>query len=278
MKSYIEIKIPVSSELTDEVYNILYLLGFDTILEEDNLLIVYVEDSRSEEIDNLKSGLEGFINPDSIQIKKFEDRNWNREWETNIEPVYVRDKIAVFPSWQKENVKDVDIKIEIDPKMSFGTGHNETTQLVLELMCDFIDKDDKYMLDFGSGTGVLTIAGIKMGMDKAIAIDTDNDAIENSIEYFRINGVSENVILYRKNIKDISEENFDVICANIIRSVIENNIRYIYEKLKTGGKIFISGVLVSETERVLEVLSASGFSVKELYKKAEWLGIYARKE
>ncbi len=278
MKSYNEIKIPVNNELTEEVYNKLYLLGFDTILEEENYLIVYVEDTRSEEIDNLKSGLEGLINPDSIQIKKFEDRNWNREWETNIEPVYVRDKIAVFPSWQKENVKDVEIKIEIDPKMSFGTGHNETTQLVLELMCDFIEKDDKYMLDFGSGTGVLTIAGLKMGMEKAIAIDTDNDAIENSIEYFRINGVSEKVTLYRKNIKDISEENFDVICANIIRSVIENNIRYIYEKLKPGGKIFISGVLINETERVLEVLSASGFSVKEVYKKAEWLGIYARKE
>lgn len=278
MKSYIEVKIPVTTELTDEVYNKLYILGFDTILEEENYLIVYVEDTRSEEIDNLKSGLDGLINPDSIQIKKFEDRNWNREWETNIEPVYIREKIAIFPSWQKENVKDVEIKIEIDPKMSFGTGHNETTQLVLELMCDFIDKDDKYMLDFGSGTGVLTIAGIKMGMEKAIAIDTDNDAIENSIEYFRINGVSENVYLHRKNIKDISEEKFDVICANIIRSVIENNIRYIYEKLKPGGKIFISGVLVSETERVFEVLSASGFSVKEVYKKAEWLGIYARKE
>ncbi len=278
MKSYNEIKIPVNNELTEEVYNKLYLLGFDTILEEENYLIVYVEDTRSEEIDNLKSGLEGLINPDSIQIKKFEDRNWNREWETNIEPVYVRDKIAVFPSWQKENVKDVEIKIEIDPKMSFGTGHNETTQLVLELMCDFTEKDDKYMLDFGSGTGVLTIAGLKMGMQKAIAIDTDNDAIENSIEYFRINGVSEKVTLHRKSIKDISEDNFDVICANIIRSVIENNIRYIYEKLKSGGKIFISGVLVSETERVLEVLSASGFSVKEVYKKAEWLGIYARKE
>lgn len=278
MKSYNEIKIPVNNGLTEEVYNKLYILGFDTILEEENFLIVYVEDTRSEEIDNLKIGLEGLINPELIQIKKFEDRNWNREWETNIEPVYIRDKISVFPSWQRENVKDVDIKIEIDPKMSFGTGHNETTQLVLELMCDFIDYDDKYMLDYGSGTGVLTIAGLKMGMDRAVAIDTDNDAIENSIEYFRINDVSENVILYRKNIKDISEENFDVICANIIRSVIENNIRYIYEKLKPGGKIFISGVLVSETERVLEVLSASGFSVKEVYKKAEWLGIYARKE
>ncbi len=278
MKSYIEIKIPVSSELTDEVYNKLYLLGFDTILEEENYLIVYVEENRTGEIENLKTELGNILNPDSIQIKKFEDRNWNREWETNIEPVYIREKIAVFPSWQKDNVKDVEIKIEIDPKMSFGTGHNETTQLVLELMCDFIDKDDKYMLDFGSGTGVLTIAGIKMGMEKAIAIDTDNDAIDNSIEYFKVNGVSEKVTLYRKNIKDISEENFDVICANIIRSVIENNIRYIYGKLKPDGKIFISGVLVSETERVLEVLSASGFSVKEVYKKAEWLGIYARKE
>jgi len=278
MKSYNEIKIPVNKESTDEVYNKLYMLGFDTILEEENYLIVYVDDSKTIEIENLKTELGKILNPESIDIKKFEDRNWNREWETNIEPVYIRDRIAIFPSWQKENVKDVEIKIEIDPKMSFGTGHNETTQLVLELMCDFMDKEDKYMLDYGSGTGVLTIAGIKMGLERAVAIDTDDDAIENSKEYFKINGVSNKVTLHKENIKDIQEENFDVICANIIRSVIENNIRYIYGKIKSGGKIFISGVLVSETERVLEVLSASGFSVKEVYKKAEWLGIYAKKE
>lgn len=278
MKSYNEIKIPVSKEIAEEVYNKLYLLGFDTILEEENYLIVYVDDSKTGEIENLKTELGDILNTESIEIKKFEDRNWNREWETNIEPVYIRDRIAIFPSWQKENVKDVEIKIEIDPKMSFGTGHNETTQLVLELMCDFMDKENKYMLDYGSGTGVLTIAGIKMGLEKAVAIDIDDDAIENSKEYFKINGVSNKVTLHKENIKDIQEENFDVICANIIRSVIENNIRYIYEKIKSGGKIFISGVLVSETERVLEVLSASGFSVKEVYKKAEWLGIYAKKE
>ncbi len=278
MKSYYEIKIPVSNELTEEVYNKLYMLGFDTILEEDNYLIVYIEDSKADEIESLKTELETLISKESIEIKKFEDRNWNREWETNIEPVYIKDRIAIFPSWQKDKVKEVEIKIEIDPKMSFGTGHNETTQLVLELMCDFIDKEDKYMLDYGSGTGVLTIAGIKMGLEKAVAIDTDEDAIENSIEYFKINGVSDKVILHRKNIKDIEENNFDIICANIIRSVIENNISYIFDKLKHGGKLFISGVLISETERVLEVLSSSGFSVKEVSKKAEWLGIYARKE
>lgn len=278
MKFYYEIKIPVNNLTTEEIYNNLYILGFDTILEEEGFLIVFIEDNRSDEIENLKKKIENIIIPESIQINKFEDRNWNREWETNIEPVYIKDRIAIFPSWQKDNVKDVEIKIEIDPKMSFGTGHNETTQLVLELMCDFIDKDDKYMLDYGSGTGVLSIAGINMGLEKAVAIDTDSDAIENSTEYFSINGVSDKITLYQKNIKDIKENNFDIICANIIRSVIENNITYIFDKLKPSGKIFVSGVLVSETERILEVLSASGFSVKKVSKKAEWLGIYARKE
>ena len=161
--------------------------------------------------------------------------------------------------------------------MSFGTGHNETTQLVLELMCEHIDENDKNMLDYGSGTGVLSIAGINLGIEKAVAIDIDEDAILNAEEYFTINNVSDKILMYQKNIDKIEEKDFDVITANIIRTVIENNIKSISEKTKHNGKLFVSGVLINETERILEVLSGNGFTVKEILKKAEWLGIYAIK-
>lgn len=162
--------------------------------------------------------------------------------------------------------------------MSFGTGHNETTQLVLEMMCGFLKPNDKYMLDFGCGTGVLSIAGIKLGLDSVIAIDIDEEAIENAKDYFRINNVSEFVKLFKKNISEIKETGFDIICANIVRSVIEENLKIISNKLKQSGKLFLSGILTEEDNRICNALSNDGFKIVEKFSKADWLGIYALKE
>ena len=279
MENYFEIKFSFNENNKEEIYNYLYTQNVGSILEEENNLIIYIEDEKKSLFELVEKEVTEKFPGTLIQNNKFEDKNWNDEWEKNIEPVYIKNRIVIFPSWNRgaiSNKQDL-IKIEIDPKMSFGTGHNETTQLVLELMCEHIDENDKNMLDYGSGTGVLSIAGINLGIEKAVAIDIDEDAILNAEEYFTINNVSDKILMYQKNIDKIEEKDFDVITANIIRTVIENNIKSISEKTKHNGKLFVSGVLINETERILEVLSGNGFTVKEILKKAEWLGIYAIK-
>ena len=279
MENYFEIKFSFNENNKEEIYNYLYTQNVGSILEEENNLIIYIEDEKKSLFELVEKEVTEKFPGTLIQNNKFEDKNWNDEWEKNIEPVYIKNRIVIFPSWKRgaiSNKQDL-IKIEIDPKMSFGTGHNETTQLVLELMCEHIDENDKNMLDYGSGTGVLSIAGINLGIEKAVAIDIDEDAILNAEEYFTINNVSDKILMYQKNIDKIEEKDFDVITANIIRTVIENNIKSISEKTKHNGKLFVSGVLINETERILEVLSGNGFTVKEILKKAEWLGIYAIK-
>ena len=279
MENYFEIKFSFNENNKEEIYNYLYTQNVGSILEEENNLIIYIEDEKKSLFELVEKEVTEKFPGTLIQNNKFEDKNWNDEWEKNIEPVYIKNRIVIFPSWKRgaiSNKQDL-IKIEIDPKMSFGTGHNETTQLVLELMCEHIDENDKNMLDYGSGTGVLSIAGINLGIEKAVAIDIDEDAILNAEEYFTINNVSDKILMYQKNIDKIEEKEFDVITANIIRTVIENNIKSISEKTKHNGKLFVSGVLINETERILEVLSGNGFTVKEILKKAEWLGIYAIK-
>ena len=279
MENYFEIKFSFNENNKEEIYNYLYTQNVGSILEEENNLIIYIEYEKKSLFELVEKEVTEKFPGTLIQNNKFEDKNWNDEWEKNIEPVYIKNRIVIFPSWKRgaiSNKQDL-IKIEIDPKMSFGTGHNETTQLVLELMCEHIDENDKNMLDYGSGTGVLSIAGINLGIEKAVAIDIDEDAILNAEEYFTINNVSDKILMYQKNIDKIEEKDFDVITANIIRTVIENNIKSISEKTKHNGKIFVSGVLINETERILEVLSGNGFTVKEILKKAEWLGIYAIK-
>jgi len=266
----------------ETIYNALYLNGIENILEEDGIIKIYFSKSESNELVNLRKFLINNIGlkEKDILIKDFDDKNLNVEWEKSIEPIYIRDKIVIYPSWKKHQIKDSNrkVNIEIDPKISFGTGHNGTTQLILEMMCDHMNAEDNYMLDFGCGTGILSIAGIKLGVKSVIAIDIDEDAIENAKEYFETNEVLKSIKLYKKSIIEIEETGFDVICVNIISNVIKENLQTILNKLKPSGKLFISGVLDEEDSSVSHSLVKGGFHIKEKQTKSEWLGIYATKK
>jgi len=280
-EEYLELKVIYNKDNYDAIYNILYISGIENILEEDNCVKIYYPHKKKKEAEELVKRLKKEIGlkNDKLILNNLESKNWNQEWEDSIEPIYLKNKIIIYPSWKKDKLispKDK-ILIEIDPKMSFGTGHNETTQLVLDFLIDEIDEEDKYLLDYGCGTGILTICSIKLGIENAVAIDIDEDSIENAKEYFRVNDVNKNVKLIKANICEIKENGFDIICANIIRSVIEKNLTSIYEKLKTGGKLFISGILSEEEEKIRYILESNGFEMKQINYKSEWLGIYASK-
>lgn len=282
-KSYIELEIAFNESTYDLIYNRLYLNSLTTILEENGTLKVYLPESESNIAENIKNELttEDNIPDNNIHIGRFENKDWNTEWEKTIEPVYILDKLVIYPSWKKEalNLTKGNIPIEIDPKMSFGTGHNETTQLILEQMSTFIEPAaDKYLLDFGSGTGILSIAAIKLGVEEAVAIEIDEDSIINAAEYFEINGVSGKIVMHKSDISDISETGFDVVAANITSNVIIPNLRNIYDKLKYGGKLFVTGILKEETETLINELTKNNFLMKELKQRAEWSAFYAIKQ
>ncbi len=280
-KEYYEVQILFNKDNYEELYAKLYMEGIENILEENGTLKIYFTEEDFDRINSLKEIL---VNAEIIPEKDFssekmENKNWNDEWENSIEPVYIRDKIIVYPSWKKNQLKNTEDKIliEIDPKMSFGTGHNETTQLVLELMSEYIKGDEEKLLDFGSGTGILAIAGIKSGVRSAVAIDIDEDSIRDARENFLKNSVHEKIKLLKSNISGLNEDSFDIICANIIRSVIIDNIEHIRDKINSDGKLFLSGILISEDQEVLEYLTQHEFEIMDIISKSEWIGIYAVK-
>lgn len=277
--NYFEITIPFNNDNYEAIQNTLYYLGIENILEENGVIKIYIEDNNEALIEKIKTELKNNQSVD-IKVEKFADKNWNSEWEESIQPVYIKDKIIIHSSWNKSEIVNPEgkILIEIDPKMSFGTGHNETTQLVLEMLCEYLDEKDKTMLDFGAGTAVLSIAAAKLGVEKIMAIEIDVDSIENAKEYIKNNNVEKFIMLDNCNISYVEESNFDVIAANIIRSVIVANLKHIHGKLKSGGKLFISGILVDEEEQILNELKKFDIEITEVRKKAEWLGIYARKK
>lgn len=277
--NYFEITIPFNKENFEQIENTLYYFGIENILEESGVIKIYIEDNNKELIEKIKSELKN-NHQTEIKVEKFTDKNWNAEWENSIQPVYIKDKIVIHSSWNKNTIADPEgkILIEIDPKMSFGTGHNETTQIVLEMLCEYLDNGDKTMLDFGAGTAVLSIAAAKLGVKNIVAIEIDVDSIENAKEYIRNNGVEKYIKLDNCNISHVEESDFDVIAANIIRSVITANLKYIHSKLKSGGKLFISGILIEEEELLINELKKFGIEIIEVRKKIEWLGVYARKK
>jgi ribosomal protein L11 methyltransferase len=278
---YYGIEIAFSPDNYESIYNLLYINGIETILEENGIIKFYLEENYLPKLEKLKENLLNLpaLTEKEIHFEKLENQDWNLEWEKSIESIYIKDRIIVYPSWKKDELSAYEnrILIEIDPKMSFGTGHDETTQMILELMCDYIDENDKYLLDYGCGTAVLAIAGIKLGSEKAAAIDIDKDSILNAEECIDKNGVSANIKLYKANIDEINESGFDVIVSNIDRIVITGNIETIYCKLKPNGKLFITGILFKEEQEIKDTLKKYNFELIEMRNKAEWLAFYSKK-
>ncbi|MBZ0202127.1 MAG: 50S ribosomal protein L11 methyltransferase [Ignavibacteria bacterium] len=280
---YIELEIAFNESTYDLIYNTLYVNGLNSILEENGTVKVYLPEGESAHAEGIKTELlkSGLIKEKDISIEDYANQDWNKEWEKTIEPIYIAERLVIYPSWKRNDIdttKDF-IPIEIDPKMSFGTGHNETTRLILDQMCRYITPlADKYMLDFGSGTGILSIAAIKLGVERVVAIEIDDDSIENAKEYFEINRVTDQITLHQLDINQITESGFDVIAANITSNVIIPNLSVIYSKLKPGGKLFITGILKEEAEELINHLTKNNFVMRELKQQAEWSAFYCLKK
>lgn len=266
----------------DIIYNRLYMNQVNSILEENGILKLYFGENEYDRSQQIKKDLIEFdsINPKQILINKFDNHDWNNEWEKTIEPVYIKDRIIIYPSWKKNGLMNTEgkILIEIDPKMSFGTGHNETSQLILELLSDYLTGNEETMFDFGCGTVILAIAGIKLGVKEAVAIDNDADSIENSKENIKINDCEGRIKLYLADISEINENGFDIVAANITSNVIIPNLKAMYDKLVMGGKLFITGILFDEKKELKSELGKNNFLVKEIRDKAEWTSFFAIKK
>jgi ribosomal protein L11 methyltransferase len=277
-KFYYLLEVSYSKNNNELIYNTLYCSGIKKILEEYGIIKVFFGQSEANILESLKLKLITLplLSKKSIVISKIEDINWNKEWMRSIKPIYIKSRIAIVPTWKKSSLRSRKnmIIIIIDPKMSFGTGHSESTQLILGLMCKYTDKDDQLLLDYGCGAGILAIAGIKLGIKKSVAIDIDPDAIENAKESFRKNRVHGKIALYKSDIKNIREKNFDIICANIDYNTISKRLKTIKAKLKNNGKLFISGILAEEKENILNSLKKFSFVPKKISEKAEWIALY----
>jgi ribosomal protein L11 methyltransferase len=198
------------------------------------------------------------------------DKNWNEEWEKNYQPVVIDGRCRIrAPFHPPDPVLDFDLVIE--PKMSFGTAHHETTRMMISLILE-ADWPGKVFLDMGCGTGVLAVLASKMGGKNGLAIDNDTWAYENTKENLRRNMVS-NVTAFLGDEQLIEDHQFDVILANINRNILLQQIPAYLKALKPGGKIFMSGFYEEDVPVLLKVFDESGLKLLEKRTLNNWSAV-----
>lgn len=207
-----------------------------------------------------------------IETTSVEEQNWNAEFEKSLEPVRVGPDLVITQSWNSALVAGPnDLVITIDPKMSFGTGHHESTRLIATLLRR-LELSSRRVLDIGTGTGLLAIVAAKMGAGYVEAIDNNEWAVENTHENVLLNGAND-VIVRLGELADVVATDFDVILANIHRNVIMELLPRMYEKLSTrpDASLLTSGVLIEDYDSLVEAAANIGLEPIEDERENEWI-------
>ena len=243
-----------------------------------NLTALFKEDAN---FDDIKQSLKESFGEDLFKVieeKVVEDKVWEREWLEYFEPLKFGERLWICPESMQipedqQNTKNV--IINMDPGMAFGTGTHETTALCLEWL-DAVNVRKKEILDYGSGSGILAIAALKLGAKHAICLDIDIQAIEASLANAERNKVEHKLKAYLPDDTDWSEdETFDIILANILASPLIAIVQDVRRRLRRGGQIVLSGILATQAEMVTSVYEIY-FNMDEVAQKGDWVRLSGR--
>ncbi|MGB0929895.1 MAG: 50S ribosomal protein L11 methyltransferase, partial [Chitinophagales bacterium] len=251
-------------------------LGYEGFEENKQEFKAYIEVNDFEE-SSIQDLLQRYSEQVNIQLLKTEDmeeQNWNELWESNFAPVMVDDTILIKAPFHQID-QDFTYEIVIEPKMAFGTGHHETTYLVLKRILD-IDFQDKSVLDFGCGTGILGMMASLLGAKSILAIDNDPWSYQNTLENSQVNQIS-NITAVLGDQKDIIDKHFDVIIANINVPVLLSTLNIISNALKDNSLVVLSGILHTDIERIEERAKECNLQLLDTSRRNDWVAMAFKK-
>ena len=269
-ESFIEYQFTVQPKqpATDILIAELGELGFESFLETKEGLLAYIKksewDSSSLERVSALQNSEFNIAFDSSEI---DQQNWNAEWEANFDPIILGRHCAVRAPFHDK--PDVEFDIIIAPKMSFGTGHHETTHMMLQ----FVLKNEirgKNVLDMGCGTAVLAILAAMKGASVIHAIDMDHWSYLNALENVKLNK-QEHILVKEGKVDLLGDHRYDVILANINRNTLLNDIPVYAKHLNKGGILVLSGFYRDDLPAISEKCASSDLSFQENLENNDWV-------
>lgn len=267
--------ISAAVEITDILMAELGEIGFDIFEDTDSGMKAYCpmdqyDAAAAHEIIERYRFL-GNIDVEEAEIEK---QNWNAVWENNYDPIRISDQVNIRASFHEPDPTAA-LDIVINPKMSFGTGHHETTTLMVQAMFE-LSLEGKSVLDVGTGTGILAFIALKLGASRAHGFDIDPWSVENSIENALLNDC-ESATFQEGTIRDEPDFQYDVVIANINRNILLDEISEYAERLQSGGYLLLSGFYSADIPILIEAALPLGLQLEVDTNLRNWACLRLRK-
>jgi len=265
-----------SLEHAEQLIGICSFLEVEALEEREDRIIIYSQDVNY--IHQLKDKIQShasWLTDKKSEFRQKKSENWNQLWESSFQPIVIDDFCIIKSSHHSihESAKHI---IIIDPEMAFGTGHHETTLMMIEQMRN-LSFTNQRVLDYGSGTAILSILADQLGARHILAIDYDDNATRCALKCLDQNN-SKNVSCITGTIDDVSLlPPYDIILANINRNVLLNTAEDIIGRHKASGHLILSGILDVDKDLISKKYRSAGYDLQSINQRGEWLCMHLRK-
>lgn len=265
---------PCSETVSDVLAAVLGEAGFESFVTTDNGLTAYIQQALCDEA-AIKEAIAEFPIPDTditYSYVEAEDKDWNEEWEKNFfQPIIIGDRCVIHSTFHHD-VPQVEYDIVINPQMAFGTGHHETTSLIIGELLETV-LNGKSVLDMGCGTSILAILARLRGAAPCLAIDIDEWCVRNSIENIALNGLTD--IEVKEGDASILQGKgpFDVVIANINRNILVNDMKHYIACMQPGSELYMSGFYIDDVPVIRAEAERNGLTFVHQKEKNRWAAV-----
>ena len=297
--NWLEVSLTVNGELAESVADVFARFAPNGVMTEQGVKFLDDEDEGTatgpitvraylevnDQLEETRQKLEeslfylGMITPvPTPTYKQIADQNWMEAWKLHYKPILIGQRLLILPAWL-ESPEPKRIPIKIDPGMAFGTGTHPTTQLCLELMEKSADLRGLNVIDVGCGSGILSIAALKLGAKTVLGVDIDIESVKNSRENADTNGVGDELILGQGSVTEVLSGSFQfksapLVVANILAPII---IRLfdagLADLIEPNGEIILSGILAHQAESVIAAGQAKGLKRSDQRQIGDWVAL-----
>lgn len=280
-----EISIDVPFEYVEPISYLFDRYGFGLTLEENGpdqvTLRTYLQSDSRQRYAHIEVGvkLASILRPlGELTVRPLDkDEDWQNSWKSHFSLLKVGQRLAIKPSWIEYQAGPDDVVIELDPGLAFGTGYHPTTYTCLEALEKLLTPGMK-VLDLGTGSGILTIAAVKLGAGSVVALDIDPQAVQASRQNFRRIGIKPRVTLDQGTLphRQAPPGEFDLALANISARAIRERAKDLLPTLRPQGILIASGIIQEQHQDAQTALAAAGFGSIEVWPREDWITLVCR--
>lgn len=269
---------PCTETVNDVLSAVLGEVGFESFIEQTDGIAAYIQKQLFNE-ESLKEALAEFPLPNTqieYSYQDTEDKDWNEEWEKNFfQPIIIGDRCIIHSTFHRD-VPKAEYDIVINPQMAFGTGHHETTSLIINELLDS-NLQGKSLLDMGCGTSILAILARMRGATPCTAIDIDEWCVRNSLENIALNHV-DNITVFQGDTSSLADQGpFDVVIANINRNILLNDMKHYIARMNSEAELLMSGFYVTDIPVIQAEAERNGLHFIHHKEKNRWAVVKFKK-